>query len=409
MDDNGQTPGQPEPADFAAIAAQQAAQQAQQNPTFSSPQLDSQRTQQPDPAQPSLPAGPDAEPVQQPPSTTIVQEMQRRGLNLPNDIDDDRLIQHLATVAQQGSQAAEARQELDQLKNHYMANLPAFTQWQQQRKLALEKKRQQEQQGQQPAWKDTIPQYNQEWEERVQWSDDHGKFIGRDTVSDMQAAEEMNRWYKHQRDMQRKLASDPFGLVLEAGGKTYLEKMREEIEHSVESRIHAQMQQQRVREQQEQFFRENASVFFQVDQQGNPLPDGQGGYLTTPLGDVWKNTMSSAEQFTDTQDEQKLFNLGLMATTAAAQQIQNQAIAAQQQQQMPTPQEQAAAAIEPSTQTQQQQQQQMFMDRAREAAKVNPSPQATNSSVAKAAAIANDKTDIWNSAFAETKQRLGIG
>lgn len=180
---------------------------------------------------------PDDEPASPPArtrkSSTVVRDyLRENNFDLDDDTTDDDLLPEFVSLHEQNRKLAE---ELEQRK----ARDPFLTEYLQHRDdfqgfLKTRKKPEGEdaadtddpEKPKKQKW--APPKYNPEWENRVKWDEKEARFIPRTQYDSPSVAEEANRWYAHQKAVQRRAAEDPWGLALEAGGEDYINQRIEE-------------------------------------------------------------------------------------------------------------------------------------------------------------------------------------
>ncbi len=154
---------------------------------------------------------------------------------------------------------------------------------------------------------DAWPKFNPEWESRVTWDDEAERYVPRTKYDSPEVAEEANRWYAHQRQIQRRMVDDPWGVMLEAGGKEYLDSIREDLRKEYQEQVETRVKtleeqiQQRAAEEKHQnelrsFFQSRKRDFFEVDETGNPKIDSRGNVVLSERGRTYNLAEREAKE-----------------------------------------------------------------------------------------------------------------
>jgi hypothetical protein len=420
-------------SELASDVAQQAPQQpappapVPQQPQYEAPQP--QSYQQP-PQQPSYqPQQPQA-PVE-PPRTVLVEEMGKHGMNFAPGTSDDQLLQHLSNIAATNAAQEQELRNLRQAQpilNEYAQHAADFREWQRQQAEAQK----QPEAPAEPKWQ--APEYDESWLNRAEWNEESGRYIAK-TAADYDAANGLNNYLAHKRKVDRMLAENPYEAVKQAGLADDMAKLREELRNEIRDEQQAMLRDMAIQQYQEKVISDNRGAFYFLDDQGQPVPDGQGGFHLTPVGRAFRDAAAQAEQYTDPGDREKVFNYAMLAANAAAkdiyaggqgisldpqqlptnmmQTLQSAAQAYQQatQQQQPQnpqqPQQQPVAQPTPAQVRQQNQNQ--FMNRVHQYQQQQEYPLQSSTSIAQAAANADMNEDTWESSVTQAAQYLNQG
>lgn len=222
------------------------------------------------------------------------------GYDLGDDVTDDQLLPQVGKVIsnyQAMEEELKKRAQKEEYGNKavqdYLRNAEQFHQWRQAQEAESKSKPEGDKPKEGRKWNPI--KYNPEWEKRVKWDEKANRFVPATEFDSPLVADEANRWYQYQNEISKRIASDPWGLALEAGGEEHLNKLREEfkqeieqtrqaIVHEIEGRTRAAQAEQQIAS----FFEANMDEYFNVDDKGQVKIDPvTRSYSLTPKGQAY--------------------------------------------------------------------------------------------------------------------------
>lgn len=202
----------------------------------------------PDPTEPLEPQSPPPEPQPpEAPDNPIAHALRARGYQLGAEYTDDDFLQELNGL----SQNLPPQEELEQFRKtrplltDYAANAAEYQQWKAQQAVAQRKQQQQRETEDEPSW--SVPTMSETAQRLIssgviETDPKSGVYVS-DNPAFAQFVHEANQTLRWRADAGSKLVTDPWGTVLQAGGKRELAKLRAELREELKQELLGELSQ----------------------------------------------------------------------------------------------------------------------------------------------------------------------
>lgn len=272
-----------------------------------------QPTQQP--AQSAAPGNAGASPIQYSPSEpspaptqpsrAIVEAMQRRGYDVGAAFqDDDSLLAVLNDVASRRGEI-EQLEQLARYGQRYLSQAEQFELWQAQQRQQQQPAQPQQPEPKKPKWQ--APEFDQSWMSRVKLDEQSGRYVPADMFTSPTLAEKVNEYMAWRQATGQRLVQDPFGVWREAGGEDYLREQFDSLRKEVREGILAELRQQQVQAQTQDWITENQAKFFAVGPNGALLTDPRTQEpVLSPLGVAMRRYSTEAREVFGLKSEEAI-------------------------------------------------------------------------------------------------------
>lgn len=246
------------------------------------------RAQAPPISGPSPVPGPDSTPAPQA-GNPFLQEFVDRGYINPGDYQSpDEVFEVL------DSRFAEAQrlQEYAQLGQQFAPHASEFQEFlrTRQQQSAPQQTQSAPQQPAKSKWQ--APAFDPDWENRAEWSPEHGKFLPK-TAMDHDAAAGLNKYVQFKQQFDRRLATDPLAVLEEAGLGDRLAAMQEAAKQQALAEFRAEQQ----RAQHAAELQKQQAELFVLDAAGNARFDLAGNPVLTPKGQAFAAALDEAADY----------------------------------------------------------------------------------------------------------------
>jgi len=221
-------------------------------------------------------------------SRTLVEAFRGRGVELPEDIDDDRLFSNLQQLYERASNAPDPMElaELREIRSRYRQEQEG-----QKRRETAETSEETK-----PAPKVSRVEYPADAEQYVQWDDKAGAFVPKsEKYPNVAAVEAMNRWHQQSESNKKRLLADPLGYLYESGLNDKFAEFEKSIEQRIMEKLQSEQTQRATQEEQIQWWSENGGKLFERNANGEYRKDLAGNEIPTAQGRVYIQRLQSLQ------------------------------------------------------------------------------------------------------------------
>jgi hypothetical protein len=168
--------------------------------------------------------------------------------------------------------------------------------------------------------------YDPDWEKAAEFDPETRQWVAKSKFGTwgVEAAGKLNEYTRHQTDRARRLTTDPFGAVREAGLDEYLSKYREDLLKEVREQQQAALREwsgatqfDKERESMEKFFVDNRKDYFKTDADGEVLTDMNGDAVLTDRGKSYRAAVIEAREELGITHPRKVHQYALKVSAAA--------------------------------------------------------------------------------------------
>lgn len=244
------------------------------------------------------------------PSSPIRDALIAQGYQVPDDYDDQQLLDHIAEGYSRAQQAPpedvlKQYQEILPVVNDYTKHADEFREYLKSKNAQAER-----QEEEAPGW--TPLEEDPEWDLVTEWDPETNRFIPKGKYGSAAAAEARNRYHREQTDRARRMMNDPLGVVRQAGLDKYLEQVKEEMRKEILGQIQSEQQQlssqARIRSELQQY----QNHFVRMDEEGQPLVDpSTGRVVLTEVGQRYSQAAQIAREHFGISDDLKVHEFAM--------------------------------------------------------------------------------------------------
>lgn len=236
-------------------------------------------------------------------SRAVVEAFRQRGAELPDDMDDDALIENIKQLAARVNEVPTPMElaELREIKARYQT----------QARSPQEQSSKRETEEVKPAKTNRI-EYPAEAEQFVKWDETIGAYVSKfEKYPNIEAVEEMNRWHRQSEQNKKRLATDPLGYLEEIGLADKFASLESKIKAEVLKEIQDQKAKFETQAEVDQWWGDHGGEIYQVDSKGYVKTDLAGNPLMTPLGSRFTKVLQDVQSrgFTGHGAEKYAFEL----------------------------------------------------------------------------------------------------
>lgn len=217
-------------------------------------------------------------------SRAVVEAFRQRGAELPDDMDDDALIENIKQLAARVNEVPTPMElaELREIKARYQTQAQAQP-----------AKKEVEEAG--PAKTSRI-EYPSEAEQYVKWDEAEGRYVPKsEKYPNLPAVDEMNRWYRQSEENKKRLVADPLGYLEEIGLADKFASLESKIKAEVLKEIQEQKAKFETQAEVDQWWGDHGGEIYQVDSKGYVKTDMAGNPLLTPLGSRFTKVLQDVQ------------------------------------------------------------------------------------------------------------------
>ncbi len=243
----------------------------------------------------------------------IRQGLISRGMELPDDWTDDQIIGEFvdgfnALKAYEPDQLTafnDSREEFER----YRAQQADFRRWQESQQEPAKNEPKQP-----TGWEPLA--YNDEWDSVTQLDEETGAYVPKGPYGSQKAADDRNRYVREQEQRQRKLVTNPYETIMEAGLQSQLDEWRESLLEEAKKSVLGTLDQRSAEQRINAAISHPDNDLVQMGDSG-PLTDVKtGDYVLTERGRIYHQAWTEGHDLGIT-DLSKLHGYALKQAQAA--------------------------------------------------------------------------------------------